>query len=224
MNAAIMDWWGTWSFGHRRFVNLLPFLAWGIALLYDRLAARRRLFLVTIGLLAVWNQLFLYQYQNGLIPRSKSPTFTEFVTDKFGLSRVWEAQLHVNTAITAFRRNDFPNFLNQANTAYRTYPEYRNSRLVYSVAGTALQDGETAESLFAAWHQEEPTNLVATWGLADAWIRANRRDEAARLFEPNLWGKTGREVVDLIRTGNEPLMDQTFFNFYRAELDSVYIH
>ena len=225
MNAAILDWWGTWSFGHRRFVNLLPFFALGIALLHDHSKPRVRTGLVAAVLvLSLWNQLFLYQYQNGLIPRSESPTFAEMVTDKLTLPRVHKAQLHVNTAIAAFRQDDFANYLDQSAKAYRAYPEYRNSRLVYSVAGSALQDHTTAEQLFSEWHEGDPTSLVATWGLANAFVRAGRQDEAERLFEPNLWGQAASDAINQIRAGNQTLMDRTFFDFYRAELDSVYIH
>lgn len=225
MNAAILDWWGTWSFGHRRFVNLLPFFALGIALLYDHPKPRLRPALVGgILLLSIWNQLFLYQYQHGLIPRSKSPTLAEFVADKFMLPRVWKAQLHVNTAIAAFRHDDFPNFLDQAGLAYHTYPDYRNSRLVYSVAGSVLEDSATAEKLFEEWRQAEPSNLVARWGLAHEMVRASKRKEAERLFDPNLWGRAGHAVTNLIETDHQSLLDRSFFEFYRAELDSVYIH
>ena len=146
------------------------------------------------------------------------------VTDKLTLPRVHKAQLHVNTAIAAFRQDDFANYLDQSAKAYRAYPEYRNSRLVYSVAGSALQDHTTAEQLFSEWHEGDPTSLVATWGLANAFVRAGRQDEAERLFEPNLWGQAASDAINQIRAGNQTLMDRTFFDFYRAELDSVYIH
>lgn len=226
MNASILDWWATWSFGHRRFVNLLPFFALGIAVVYDRVSpALRRCLACSIVVLAIWNQLFLYQYQRGLIPRSKSPTLTEFFIDKLQLSRVAQAQLHVNNAVYTFERDKFALYIEEAEKAYDVYPGYRNAWRVYSVASATLQRYETAEQLFRKWTEEDPNNLVANWGLGAVLVKQGDSAGAERLFEKNQWSRTGAEVLSMIRSGEQSLMNRRFFDFYRAELDSMaYIH
>ena len=225
VNAAVDDWWAGWSFGHRRFIGLLPLFTWGVALFYDQARLNiRQIVIAAVVVLSIWNQLFLLQYQFGLIPRNQAPSFTEFVSDKLSPVRVWQTQRHVNTAIAAFRANAFQDYIDQAGKAHHSYPDYRNSRLVYSVAAAVLQNTETAKALFSRWRNEKPGSLVATWGLADSYIKSGRREEAEALFKLNRWGSAGERVVDAIRDGNQDLLDRSFFDHYQAELDSVYVH
>ncbi|MBW1787225.1 MAG: hypothetical protein JRK53_11505 [Deltaproteobacteria bacterium] len=86
LNASIEDWWAGWSFGNRRFISLLPLFALGTGLVLDKLKRGGLIAgALLILMLGIWNQLFIYQYMHGLIPRGKTISFQQLVTDKFRL-------------------------------------------------------------------------------------------------------------------------------------------
>jgi len=84
------NWWGGWSFGHRVFIEVYPFLALGIGIVVDALLRPRHLLKrLAVGLVALvsvlWNVLFLIQYKAGLIPREGGLTFHQYFGQKFEL-------------------------------------------------------------------------------------------------------------------------------------------
>jgi hypothetical protein len=221
INGTVLDWWGSWSFGHRRFVNLLPLLGICFGFLYSELQQKHKAALlgVMVGL-GLWNQAFVYQYQNGLIPRSNAPTSTEFVEDKFSLSQVNQAQLAVNTAVQSFRRNDFENFLHFAREAHTAYPGYRSTVKVHSVASAV--EGKLGEALegYDKWLEIEPNNKVAIWGLADIRLKLGQAGQARELMDSI--GIIDAQTAPVLDVGKGTLLTPSFFDAYRKELDKIY--
>lgn len=88
VNAIVNDWWAANSFGHRRFIDLLPLLAPGLAFVLAGLTTSRtgRLAVGAVaGVLLVWNLLFTVQYRFGYIPRAETITWQQLTIDKFRL-------------------------------------------------------------------------------------------------------------------------------------------
>lgn len=78
-NAAMVDWWGSESFGQRRMLSLTPLYALGLA---EALRFGRRQPWVPIGLLALglvaWNQQFMVLYNSErLAPRQQAITLEQ---------------------------------------------------------------------------------------------------------------------------------------------------
>jgi len=219
-NGTVRDWWGEWSFGHRRFVNLLPLFAIGIAVLAEELSEHRRSALLGVCVfLLLWNQAFIFQYQRALIPRSHPPTWTEFAKDKFMLGRVWRAQLAVNTAVQSFRRSDFASYLEFAHQAAHAHPEFRNTRKVVSVA--RLTEGHIGSALndFEAWLEIEPWSRAARWGIADIRVKLGQLDQAKQEM-----ASLGLSVDAFppLASGKGTLLTPEFFQVYLEELGQIY--
>ena len=85
--SCSVNWWVGWSFGHRVFISVYPFLALGIAVLVDSLLERRRRWKTAVVwslacLFTLWNVLFAVQYKLGMIPRGEAITFREYFWQK----------------------------------------------------------------------------------------------------------------------------------------------
>lgn len=84
LNSCATDWWAGYSFGNRRFVDVLPFFHVGLTHLVDRF--RKPVALCAVALvLILWNALFAVQYRFGFIPRGEAITLEMMVSDKFRL-------------------------------------------------------------------------------------------------------------------------------------------
>ncbi len=222
VNAMVEDWWGNWSFGQRRFVNLLPLLALVLGLTYSRVPIRYRTrSLIVLAVLLAFNQALLYQYHNVLIPRSGKPTLEEFVWDKFSLWEVGRAQLAVNTAVRSFRRNDFENFLRFAESAHEARPNYRNTVKVRSVASAV--EGKLSEALegYDRWLEIEPGNPVPLWGIADIRLKLGQVGQARELMI--MVGVQDPQITAALESGKGTLLTGPFFDRYRKELDQIYL-
>ena len=88
-NASVERWWADDAFGGRRFVGVIPWLAfpaaWALGWLRTRVPQR----LVAGCLLALvaWNGLLFIQYRAGWIPRDAAPTWKQFTVDRLLLRR-----------------------------------------------------------------------------------------------------------------------------------------
>jgi hypothetical protein len=88
-NASVAHWWADDAFGGRRFVGVLPWLAFPAAWALGWLRARVPSGLVTGCLLALvaWNGLLFIQYRAGWISRDAAPTWKQFTVDRWLLRR-----------------------------------------------------------------------------------------------------------------------------------------
>ena len=71
VNAAVADWWGSDSFGQRRFAGLYPFFAWGLsaALASVRSARWRRAFVVVVVVCVLFNLGLAHGFRTGVVRR-----------------------------------------------------------------------------------------------------------------------------------------------------------
>jgi hypothetical protein len=213
LNAAVSDWNGAWSFGHRRFMATLPVFAIGLAALYDWLKFRARVALIALAFaLSIWNQLFIFQFLNDLIPHSSALTFRQFVVDKWQLPRVNRAQKLAVNAIVALEMNQTDRFQMYAKLAYQTNPHAYNVLIVYALHAVFFEPIETKLQIFNEWHQRAPTVWVAKWGLAQCLQANNQADNALALFDSDevVAGSLQDKVLQAIRSGKPVIFGDDF--------------
>jgi len=89
INASVERWWADDAFGGRRFVSLIPWLAfpaaWGLEWLRARVPTRA--IVACLLALVLWNGLLFVQYRLGWISRSEAPTWRQFTIDRLLLRR-----------------------------------------------------------------------------------------------------------------------------------------
>jgi hypothetical protein len=224
LNAAVTDWWAGWSFGARRFVNLLPAFALGLGLIAGKLRGWTALAGFGIVLLAgVWNQLFVYQYMRGLIPRGGALTYQEMLPDKFSLRRVGAAQLAASSAVKRLNDGDIEGFNRHAALAHRYSPDYRNSLLVYSLKCLSSGDDQETLDVFRRWHERRPGDMIARWGLAESLARQGAHEQAEALFASGIAGgdALAGEVRARIDRGETSLIDARFYEMYTQRLRDI---
>lgn len=82
----------------RRFINCAPLFIIGLAALLEYLGRRgvpRGLVIMGLAGFILWNFLFIFQFQKGLIPQDAFLTYDQMVTDKlllaYGMAELfWE--------------------------------------------------------------------------------------------------------------------------------------
>jgi len=169
MFIASLQWSAGGSFGMRFFVGGLPFFGLGFGLLYERLkdrAALRRTALVLLVLVALWNQIFVYQYQHHLVSHSRPLTFREHVTDKFRIIAVARSEELFMAGRDACLRNDFHEFSRLARRAYELDPEREKKILALGLAAMLDNDPATARSCFEKLAAQHPSKQIYPRGLA----------------------------------------------------------
>ena len=66
VNSVAMDWWAGWSFGGRRFLDLIPFFIIATAFLFHELPERlKKLVPIVVGALIIWNMSLMFHYVTG---------------------------------------------------------------------------------------------------------------------------------------------------------------
>ncbi len=87
-------WWAGASFGNRFFISSYPFLAVGIAAMFDsRLGFKRRWIpLLLLCVLIFWNAGLLVQYGTEMIPREDETSWIEIIVNQFTLVPEWILQ------------------------------------------------------------------------------------------------------------------------------------
>ncbi|MEW5736849.1 MAG: hypothetical protein AB1921_18540 [Thermodesulfobacteriota bacterium] len=205
LNASIQDWHGSWAFGSRRFVHLLPVFALGLAALCDRWG-KKSLAAVTalLVLFGVWNQLFLYQYQKELIFREGPLTADELVLDKFRLPALARAKTQVNRAVFAALHANEDEFVGSANAAYEVAPYFRQAQAAATLSCVLAKNHphcpEAAESLYRSASGDPGAALAYALVLA----REGKRHEAAEIVEKDVsgeWPGTARRVSSMLAGG-----------------------
>lgn len=185
LNASVRDWSAGWSFGMRRFVNTLPIFAFGIAFLTEHLGSKGRMILTGIICpLAIWNQLFIFQYMMELIPRGASLTFRELVTDKLRIVTVHEAHRKIRAARTALFEQKWEAARRLSREAYLLSPDSRKIYPVAAVSALKFGDSQRGVPIFRRWLSREPKNILARWGAAQLLVREKKFDLASALFAP----------------------------------------
>ncbi|MBW1789962.1 MAG: hypothetical protein JRK53_25660, partial [Deltaproteobacteria bacterium] len=169
LNAAVSDWWGGWSFGNRRFMNLLPLFTLGIGLILDRLKKAALIAgALLILILGIWNQLFIHQYMHGLITRSETISFRQLVTDKFRLPALMRIKAGNEKAVQFLNRRQkggLSTFKIHAAKTFSLDPTHINSNLVYGLACLLTDDSTEGIRVFRNWHELDPRDYLPKWAL-----------------------------------------------------------
>ena len=222
LNASVTDWWAGWSFGHRRFISLLPVLGLGVSVTVEYVLSRwavKKAVVSLIALVGIWNQLFVFQYMNGLIPRSISPSIREVWLDKFDLIALSRAMVHLNNAWTHSQADDVRGFVEQATIAYRLRPRLRGVATAYGLAcvlGNNLNDGN---EFYAEWLAEAPDDALRKWGRAELLVRDGRFDQAAALYRrPS--GELETRILRQIIERRNSLVDREFAEMFAERIRS----
>lgn len=228
LNASVNDWWAGWSFGHRRFISLLPLFAIGLALVFNAYKNTNfRIGLTVVAIvLSIWNQLFIYQYHHALIPRGDTITRTQMFNDKFHLPRLTLIQKHLLKSIKFLSDEDIKNMKLQANLAYQIDTSHNNSLLVNGLACLLTEDVDQGKKVFLKWYEQDQSNLLAKYGLAHHLILEKNIKSASKLFEPSNClqkdSKLCQSLKSKINQNSLNILDMDFWNLYRDELDKLY--
>jgi hypothetical protein len=167
--SSLYCWWAGWSFGQRFFIEALPFLALGFGLVHDALAPRRPLRLGLIALillLAVWNQLNIFQYQKGLIPREFSVSAAQFFGDKLVLGQRLDSKRALRKALAALNAQDLQAAARHAAAALKDNPSEERALMVAGYCGLLAKDEALSGRAFAALLALYPENALYARGLA----------------------------------------------------------
>lgn len=206
LNASVLDWSASWSFGHRRFISLLPVLAIGIALVFQQLEGSKRMMasgIAVVIFLSLWNMAFVYQYKMNMLPHSGKISFKQFVTDKFNLPELTKYQIALSSAIYYAGEENMGASRYFAMQAFELDPTNTDSHAIYGYVCLKINDYKTAEFVFQEWNKIEPKEIIPKWILAEFMIRRGRRDQAMRmLFQSeryqndfDLYEEIGKEIV-----------------------------
>lgn len=93
INAASIDWYAGWSFGHRRFIELLPAFGLGLGFLLQYTKETRAyhvlfpIFALVFVFLTIWNQLCIVQYRSRRINPGGDVTREQYIDGKFEVLR-----------------------------------------------------------------------------------------------------------------------------------------
>lgn len=100
LNSTVLDRDGSWGFGMRRFTEMAPAFAFGLAAMLTRWDRRewREAFIGACLLFVVWNELFIFQYVGHLISWDAPLTWHEYAGDKFHLASSFRRRLCHNEA------------------------------------------------------------------------------------------------------------------------------
>ncbi len=212
VSAATEDWWAGWSFGNRRFVGMLPLLAVGLAEVIGRARTLRLRVAVVAALvaLAIWNQLFLVQYREGLVPRAGALTLAEMTTDKLRLGRLTRARQGLLEGYWAWRRGDLESALASARRARAECPAPWGADALQGVSALAAGRLGEAEDGLAAWSGRVPDEWLPRWALAEVHAARGEWDRAAEMVS-SLDHPAASRVAAAIAARRRPLLDESFW-------------
>lgn len=182
--GSLRSWWAGWAFGQRFFIEALPMLGVGVALLLDAVQARKLLrngLLAALLALAVWNQLFVFQYQYGLIPREYAPTSAQFFSDKYHLGERLEGKRALKRALQAYEAGDMAAFFTHAQQAFALAPHDKRTALAAGYAAVKAGEWRAALPAFAMLMAERPDDALYAQALAGAVHMSGEKERAARI-------------------------------------------
>jgi hypothetical protein len=228
VNAAVEDWWASWSFGHRRFINLLPIFALGLAMIFDKMTHEgiKKMSLIVIFIFGIWNQLFIFQYVHGLIPRGNTVTLKQMFSDKFHLTRLATVKSHIELALYHLSQKDIVQMKHHAKMAINLNPTSLKAHAVYGYACLLSGDGREGYRVFKRWHSLDSEDMLAKVGLAEYLVKRGGRHAASNLFSTAECARAELSICKKIKTikysSNDTLLDKTYWDLYLRRLSVLY--
>jgi len=226
LNAAVLDWHAMWSFGHRRFISMLPIFIFGLTYLIEIAKHHLRyVYVITILFFSIWNQLFIFQYQKNLIFHDGNLTFHEFVVDKFKLPSVYKAHKLSQTAYFGLIDGDFKQFELLSKEAYELSPTSYKVFIIYALRSYFFDTYINKKSVYRQWYQTKPDLLIARWGLAEILISRNDYASALSLFDPGSIRKGSLEsiIFNKVNARESIQMNQEFLNEFHSHFNHIYL-
>ena len=175
-----------WSFGNRFLVSALPFFAFGTAALFDRMWKHNVLLYASVAVVfffVVWNQLFVYQYQRGLIPRSLPLTWRQLIDEKFIIHKVNRSEQLYRAGTIHLSRNDYFASLEHARKADALAPGREKVILLRAVAALLCRRFNESQDAFRQLVIIDEREGLYKLGLAYACAEAGEKDLARHLVE-----------------------------------------
>ncbi len=189
--SSLECWWAGWSFGQRFMIEALPFLAVGLGVLYGRLSAGgRRVLLGCLLLLALWNQLFLYQYQYGLVPRAEGMTARQFFSDKFHIPTRAKGKRLLRKALRMERTGDTASFKRYALQARALNPYEERTAMAAGLACVLDSERAEGERIFGYLRSLRPRDTL--------YSRTLSLLQSGKQPDPELLGRLRERLVKLV--------------------------
>jgi tetratricopeptide (TPR) repeat protein len=151
LNSVVYDWHGSWGFGMRRFLDCLPIFILGIATLLDYITNQKVKLLypaLALGLLVLWNYLFLVQYYLHLVARNRPLTFHELVWDKLHIYSSIQRRRLVNTARVSAEKGYMDDVGKALRLAVEIDPSHADIYFVGGQIAASNGDMKTARELY----------------------------------------------------------------------------
>ena len=221
-------WWAGWSFGLRFFIGALPILALGIGLCYERIRpwklARAGAW-VAFVLLAIWNQLFIFQYLHGLIDREHDITAEEFFTQKFQLPERFRAEEAFRAARMIYLQGRPDVAINPAREAFAAFPRVEKLGVMAGLVAVRLGDralGWAAFQHLLARHPED--ELYKSGAVLFAAGFPDRLEAIASVVEQR---RAAPQIMRDQGLAVEPtgiVVHQPFIQLLEAKLQATYIN
>ncbi len=157
------------SFGNRFLTGALPFFALGLALGADALRPSKALLSAAVGvllLLAVWNQIFIFQYAHSLISQDGRLSFKEYFWDKLNIRNVTRAQAAYENGRAAHMQGNNAAFYHFSQQACVLQPDKQQYLLALGLASLLTNQFDTGLNAFGKLRTVDPDDPVYGLGLA----------------------------------------------------------
>lgn len=204
---ASLQWSSGGSFGMRFFTGGLVLTTLGLGVLLQEFWRRKVLLAglcALVLLLALFNQLTLYQYQHGLIPHSEPLTWKQYVADKFRLGAVRRAEAHFRLGRELLLAGSKEGFYQQMLRANALDPGEEKRMLALGMGALFMGDYAEASETFASLRRMRPDVPLYVRAVAAFAFASGDRDTGTRLLR-ELPGKQRETLLRALESGGSML-------------------
>ena len=175
-----------WAFGNRFLVGMLPFLAFGIAAVFERIKNYRLLLsMATVSVLffCYWNQIFVFQYQKGLIPRSGPLTREQLINDKFRIMNVYDSEKAFDAGLNYLNKRQYRRSFNEAQKADALASGREKVLLLKAISSFLCRNSQQSQETFKQLIKIEANEPLYKLGLAYAYLAEGKINYTKSLLE-----------------------------------------
>ena len=175
-----------WAFGNRFLIGTLPFLTFGLAALFERIKNYRLLrsmAIVSVIFFCYWNQVFVFQYQKGLIPHSGPLTREQFIDDKFRIKRVYDSEKLFNRGVKLLEKKQPCRSLEEAIKADAIVPRREKVLLLKAVGSLLCKNYQQSQMAFQQLIDIKTSESLYKLGLAYSYFAEGKINHTKSLLE-----------------------------------------